>query len=105
MCDDGYEWPEDTMLSCVLADTVEEYNVGHSTTTFILDTERKPVVAWTGDNWNAEEFIADVRALVEDEGLVDTDSDRVPGFTTIASIAAISLAAVRIGRKQANSSD
>jgi hypothetical protein len=105
MCDDGYEWPDDTMLSCVPADIVEEYNVGHSTTTFILDTERKPVVAWTGDNWNAEEFIADVRALVEDEGLVDTDSDGVPGFTTIASIAAISLAAVRIGRKQVNASE
>ena len=105
MCDDGYEWPDDTMLSCVPADIVEEYNVGHSTTTFILDTERKPVVAWTGDNWNAEEFIADVRALVEDEGLVDTDSDRVPGFTTIASIAAISLAAARIGRKQVNASE
>ena len=104
MCDSGYEWPEDTMLSCVQADIVEEYNVGHSTTTFILDTERKPVVAWTGDNWNAEEFISDVRAVVENDGLVDTDSDSIPGFTTIASIAAISLAAVRIGRKQTNES-
>ena len=23
MCDEGYEWPEDTMLSCVLADVEE----------------------------------------------------------------------------------
>jgi hypothetical protein len=102
MCDDGYEWAEGTMLSCVQVDIVEEYNVGHSTTTFILDTERRPVVAWTGDNWNAEEFISDVRMLVEGEGLVDTDSEGIPGFTTIASIAAISVAAIRIGRKQSN---
>ena len=62
-------------------------------------------MAWTGDNWNAEEFISDVRTLVEGEGLVDTDSDSVPGFTTIASIAAISLAAAKISRKQVNESE
>ena len=43
MCDDGYEWPEDTMLSCVEVDVEEEYYVGHSTTTLILDTKRKIV--------------------------------------------------------------
>ena len=104
-CGRGYEGAEGSRRSCVQVDIVEEYNVGHSTTTFILDTERRPVVAWTGDNWNAEEFISDVRMLVEDEGLVNTDSEGIPGFTTIASIAAISVAAIRIGRKQVNESE
>tara|TARA_B100000683_G_scaffold259097_1_gene282503 strand:- start:482 stop:799 length:318 start_codon:yes stop_codon:yes gene_type:complete len=102
MCDEGYEWPEDSMLSCVLADVEEEYYVGHSTTTLILDTQRKPVIAWTGDSWSPEEFIEDIESLVEDEGLVDTDSGKIPGFTILTSIAAISIAAVRIGSKQSS---
>ena len=99
MCDAGYEWPEDTMLSCVVADVEEEYYVGHSTTTLILDTKRKPTIAWTGDNWNVQEFIGDLEALVENEGLVETESSGIPGFTAIAGIAAISIAAARISRK------
>lgn len=100
MCDEGYEWPEDSMLSCVLADVEEEYYVGHSTTTLILDTQRRPVIAWTGDSWNVQEFIGDLESLVENEGLVEGESSGIPGFTTIASIAAISIAAIGIGRKQ-----
>jgi cytochrome oxidase Cu insertion factor (SCO1/SenC/PrrC family) len=102
MCDDGYEWPEDTMLSCVLADVEEEYYVGHSTTTLILDTQRKPVIAWTGDSWQPEEFIEDIEALVQDEGLVDVESSGIPGFIAAIGVAAISLAAIRISR---NSND
>jgi len=98
MCDEGYEWPEDTMLSCVLADVEEEYYVGHSTTTLILDTQRKPVIAWTGDSWQPAEFIEDLEALVQDEGLVEGESSGIPGFTAAIGVAAISLAAIRISR-------
>ena len=104
MCDEGYEWPENSMLSCVLADVEEEYYVGHSTTTLILDTQRKPVIAWTGDSWSAGEFIEDLESLVEDEGLVDTGSNRTPGFSSMIAIAAISIAAIRIGRKYQDNS-
>ena len=100
MCDEGYEWPEDTMLSCVLADVEEEYYVGHSTTTLILDTQRKPVIAWTGDSWQPEEFIEDIEALVQDEGLVKVESSGIPGFTAAIGVAAISLAAIRISRNR-----
>lgn len=100
MCDEGYEWPEDTMLSCVLADVEEEYYVGHSTTTLILDTQRKPVIAWTGDSWQPEEFIEDIEALVQDEGLVEVESSGIPGFTAAIGVAAISLAAIRISRNR-----
>ena len=100
MCDEGYEWPEDTMLSCVLADVEEEYYVGHSTTTLILDTQRKPVIAWTGDSWQPEEFIEDIEALVQDEGLVKVESSGISGFTAAIGVAAISLAAIRISRNR-----
>lgn len=92
------------MLSCVLADVEEEYYVGHSTTTLILDTQRKPVIAWTGDSWSAEEFIEDLENLVEDEGLVDNGSNRTPGFSSMIAIAAISIAAIRIGRRSQDNS-
>ena len=98
MCDEGYEWPEDSMLSCVLADVTEEYYVGHSTTTLILDTQRKPVIAWTGDSWQPDEFIEDIEALVQDEGLVELESSGIPGFTAAVGVAAISLAAIRISQ-------
>ena len=71
----------------------------------ILDTKRKPVIAWTGDSWSPEEFIDDIESLVEDEGLVETESKGIPGFTAIVSIAAISIAAIRIGRKQISNSE
>ena len=100
MCDEGYEWPEETMLSCIPVDVEEEYNVGHSTTTFILDTQRKPVVAWTGDSWNAQEFISDVESVIESEGLVDTDSSKIPGFMILSGVVAISLAAIMINSKK-----
>ena len=100
MCDEGYEWPEGTMLSCVLADVEEEYYVGHSTTTLILNTQRKPVIAWTGDSWQPEEFIEDIEALVQDEGLVEVESSGIPGFTAAVGIAAISIAAARIIKNQ-----
>ena len=103
MCDEGYEWPENSMLSCVVADVEEEYNVGHSTTTLILDTQLRPVVAWTGDGWKVEEFIDDLEQVVEDEGLVETETDGIPGFGVFASILAITLAAFAIGPKSRKS--
>ncbi len=105
MCDEGYEWPEDTMLSCVEADVEEEYNVGHSTTTLILDTQLRPVVAWTGDGWNIEEFVGDVEQVVEDEGLVVIDSGGIPGFSMLASVIAISWAAITIVIKDRKKQD
>ena len=100
MCDSGYEWPEETMLSCVAVESTEEYTVGHSTTTFILDTKYKPVVAWTGDSWNAEEFISDLESVVESEGLVESDENNTPGFAIISAIVGISLATVFINARR-----
>ena len=95
MCDQGYEWPEDTMLSCIAVEVEEEYTVGHSTTTFILDSERKPRVAWTGDNWNPSDFIQDIETLAEVEGLIDT-SEETPGLTFAVALMSLGAAAIAI---------
>ena len=96
MCDEGYEWPEGTMLSCVGVEVEEEYSVGHSTTTFILDSERKPRVAWTGDNWKPSDFIKDIETLAELEGLIDDSSEGMPGLTFAMAFTALSAAAIAI---------
>jgi len=103
MCDEGYEWPEDTMLSCVSVEVIEEYSVGHSTTTFILDGERKPRVAWTGDNWNPADFIADIETLAEIEGLIEDSSENTPGLTFAMAFISLGVAAIAINvRSTAN---
>jgi len=103
MCDEGYEWPDDTMLSCVAVEVEEEYTVGHSTTTFILDSERKPRVAWTGDNWDPSEFIEDIETLAELEGLIEVPSEETPGLTFAVALMSLSAAAIAINvRSKAN---
>ncbi len=109
MCDEGYEWPEDTMLSCVEVEVEEVYNVGHSTTTFILDQERKPRVAWTGDQWDPQEFISDIEMLADDIGIVEKDSSdesgdsALPGPTVVLALSALGMAAITINvRSKAN---
>ena len=75
MCDIGYQWDGDDHLSCVSGegqgahdghegDAPEEYDVGHSTVTFIIDREGQKRVAWTGSDWSADNFLADILALV-----------------------------------------
>ena len=94
MCDDGYDWPEDTMLSCVEVEVEEEYNVGHSTTTFILDQERKPRVAWTGDQWNPEDFISDIEMLAEDIGLIESSNDDSDDWLAVSPTLVFGLSAL-----------
>ena len=78
MCDEGYERPDGNWLGCMLTGTeglnssdsvnpheesLGEYGVGHSTVTFILDKETRKRVAWTGINWDVQEFLLDIQAL------------------------------------------
>jgi hypothetical protein len=78
MCDEGYERTDGNWLGCVLigaGDTnssetfdpheqsLGEYGVGHSTVTFILDKQTRKRVAWTGINWDVQEFLLDIQAL------------------------------------------
>lgn len=75
MCDDGYERPDGDALMCIAEGSSEaeesdahgeslgEYEVGHSTVTFILDKQLRKRVAWTGTAWDLNEFVEDLQNL------------------------------------------
>jgi hypothetical protein len=81
MCDDGYERGDSDWLSCFLMGSMEdnstgsqdphdeslgEYEVGHSTTTFIVGKEMRKRVAYSGIFWDADEFLQDVITLADE---------------------------------------
>ena len=81
MCDEGYERPDGEWLSCMIegssnlgnASTTDphdislgEYEVGHSTTTFIVGKEMRKRVAYSGIHWDADDFLQDVITLVDE---------------------------------------
>lgn len=92
MCDEGWKRPNEDWLSCI-SDQVNgdtelgnssnqqnsededidphdesllQYEVGHSTVTFIIDKEQRKRVAYSGIHWDVENFVHDVKALVDE---------------------------------------
>jgi hypothetical protein len=75
MCDEGYERPDGDALMCVAEGSAEseqndphgeslgEYEVGHSTVTFILDKQLRKRIAWTGTAWDLNGFVEDLQNL------------------------------------------
>ena len=55
------------------ADT--QYNVGHSTVTFILDQDGNKRVAWSGYDWDAEMFLEDLVTMVYGSNQHSDDHD------------------------------
>ena len=82
MCDEGFERSDGDWLSCIAEgsemgnssgesvdphdESLGEYEVGHSTTTFIIDKEMRKRVAYSGITWDTSEFLQDVISLVEE---------------------------------------
>ena len=84
MCDEGYERPEGDWLSCSSTggegsgghghsdesdpheDALMQYEVGHSTVTFIIDKEQRKRVAYSGIHWDVNEFLQDVKTLADE---------------------------------------
>ena len=80
MCDEGWDRPDDDWLSCVVEGNVSshgnetnpheeslgEYEVGHSTVTFIIDKDQRKRVAYSGIMWDVESFLQDVKTLAEE---------------------------------------
>ena len=103
MCDEGYTWAEGDQLSCV-SETTEDYNVGHSTITYILNDDLEPTVAWPGDNWRVEDFAADVREVLEKEQLGGNTTDVVP-FMPMTLVVGVLLMATVASRFLRSSND
>jgi len=82
MCDDGYERQNGNWLSCTMinedvginaseeldphAETLGEYEIGHSTSTYIIDKNMNKRISYSGINWNVEDFLADVITLTNE---------------------------------------
>ena len=81
MCDEGFERPDSDWLSCIPdgesqgeggsttnphEDSLGEYEVGHSTTTFIVGKEMRKRVAYSGIFWDAGDFLQDVITLTDE---------------------------------------
>ena len=80
MCDDGYERSDGDWLSCIVTSTgssdddgadpheesLGQYEVGHTTVTFILDKQLRKRVAYSGIYWEADEFLHDLKELVDE---------------------------------------
>ena len=99
MCDDGYQWPEDNRLSCVSIDSEDEYFVGHSTLTYILNEELKPMIVWAGDDWSPEDFTSDLEEFGISEGVIESDGSIIPFLGASSVIALIGASAVMLSRK------
>ena len=78
MCDDGWDRDSDDWMSCVPEESTQvndgnltnpheeslgEYEIGHSTVTFIIDKEQRKRVAYSGIHWDVGDFLHDVKAL------------------------------------------
>lgn len=44
----------------------DDYTLGHSIVTFILDKDTRKRVAYSGTDWNIEEFLHDIQALADE---------------------------------------
>mgnify|MGYP001156847276 CR=1 FL=1 len=90
MCDDGFERPEGDWLSCTSVssdvensseesasatdsqsgsahdETLMQYNIGHSTVTFIIDKNQNKRLAYSGIHWDVAEFLSDVKSLASE---------------------------------------
>lgn len=80
MCDEGYDRPTDDWLSCMPEGDVSEddgginpheealgeYEVGHSTVTYIIDKQMRKRVAYSGIYWDANDFLSDVLTLSDE---------------------------------------
>ena len=79
MCDEGWKRPGGDWLSCVPEDSdvsaeeadpheesLGEYDVGHTTTTFIIDRNGNKRIAWGGIMWDPGLFLDDIEKLANE---------------------------------------
>jgi|APSaa5957512493_1039668.scaffolds.fasta_scaffold13581_3 protein SCO1/2 len=104
MCDEGYEWAENDRLSCVsIGETENEYSVGHSTITYIMDG-MKPKIAWPGDSWKVEDFRSDLEGVLSSQSS-SSDGGMLPGMAFATVFSGISMAAIIVHIRSTDDED
>lgn len=80
MCDEGWGRPGDDWLSCMAEGSssqssnqtdphegsLGEYEIGHSTVTFIIDKDQRKRIAYSGIHWDVNDFLQDVKTLADE---------------------------------------
>ena len=83
MCDEGYERINGDWLGCILIDsesesnntteevdphseTLGKYEIGHSTSTYIIDKNMNKRVSYSGIHWDVEKFLKDIITLTNE---------------------------------------
>ncbi|MEO2242625.1 MAG: SCO family protein [Candidatus Poseidoniia archaeon] len=64
--DDSHNSSDEHSHNASDEDADEEYEVGHSTITFILDKQLRKRVAYTGTTWDMAGFVEDLQKLVDE---------------------------------------
>jgi predicted ATP-grasp superfamily ATP-dependent carboligase len=76
-------------------------SIAHSVLTFILDNEWKPIVSWTGYQWNEAEFAHDIETVMAShDHPEDADNHSVPGFTFGLIASALGLAIIATSKEE-----
>ena len=71
-----------------------ETSISHSTQTFILDDDWKPIVVYTGINWKIDNFVEDINRALSLADEPNSKDSRLPGFTFGIVIMSLSLAII-----------
>ena len=91
-----------SLVSPMIDDEDEQHpatSTSHSTQTFILNSDWKPKVVFTGYDWNVDLFVDDIkRAAGGSNGPHDHD-DSIPGFTFVLTSASLGLAIIASRRE------
>ena len=64
--DDSHNSSDEHSHNASDEDADEDYEVGHSTITFILDKQLRKRVAYTGTTWDMDGFVEDLQKLVDE---------------------------------------
>ena len=80
-------------------DDESEYATLHTTLTFILDSNGKPRISWSGYQWDISDFVEDIKKIID--GVSNPDSsDSIPGFTFSIATAALGFAFIASSRDE-----
>jgi len=96
-----YAWIAEGENSSLLTNPVLQTQTSHSTQTFILDEDWKPIVVWLGYDWNVDDFVDDVkRAAHNADSPGEKDDSGLPGFTFATVGASLGLAIIAARREE-----
>lgn len=91
-----------SLVSPMIDDEDEQHpatSTSHSTQTFILNSDWKPKVVFTGYDWNVDLFVDDIKRAAGGSNDPHDHDDSIPGFTFVLTSASLGLAIIASRRE------